>query len=75
MAQQSSAGTTLRWWLLAFSLLVAGRGFQYLGVDMAKNLKSVIKKIAGFSGKTLNKRQAQIPSETVIAAGQGLVLE
>lgn len=51
---------------LAFSLLAARRGFNYIGVDMSKNLKSLIKKIAGFTGKTLNKSQERIPAEKVI---------
>ena len=51
---------------LAFSLLANRRGFNYIGVDMSKNLKSLIKKIAGFSGKTLNKSQERIETEKVI---------
>lgn len=51
---------------LAFALLANRRGFNYIGVDMSKNLKSLIKKVAGFTGKTLNKSQERIPSEKVI---------
>lgn len=46
---------------MAFSLLRRRRGFTYIGVDMAKNLKSLIKRVAGFSGKTLNNSQKALP--------------
>lgn len=50
----------------AFMLLRHKRGFTFYGTDMAKNLKGLIKKVAGFTGKNLSAADKRIPAEDVL---------
>jgi hypothetical protein len=51
---------------MAFTLLRNKRGFTFFGQDMGKNLKSLIKKIAGKSGKTLNKADEAMKVDEIL---------
>lgn len=51
---------------LAFLLLREKRGFTFFGIDMARNLKGLIKKIAGLSGKDLRKADREIPRDQLL---------
>jgi len=51
---------------LAFKLLQQKRGFTFFGMDMAKNLKGLIKKVAGFSGKDLRAADKKIPRDHLL---------
>jgi superfamily I DNA/RNA helicase len=51
---------------MAFLLLKNCRGFTFYGTDMAKNLKSLIKKFCGFSGRKLRQADELIPREYVL---------
>jgi hypothetical protein len=51
---------------LAFLLLRQRRGFTFFGIDMARNLKGLIKKIAGLSGKDLRKADREIPRDQLL---------
>jgi DNA helicase II / ATP-dependent DNA helicase PcrA len=51
---------------LAFKLLQSKRGFTFFGLDMAKNLKGLIKKVAGFSGKDLRQADKAIPRDHLL---------
>lgn len=51
---------------LAFALLRHRRGFTFFGQDMAKNLKSLIKKIVGLTGRTLNREHNAIPKDEIL---------
>ena len=53
---------------MGFALIRARRGFQYFGVDMAKNLKGLIKKVAGFTGKSLTKNMEQTPTDKLLVS-------
>ena len=50
----------------AFLLLRQRKGFKFFGQDMAKNLKGLIKKVAGFTGKDLRVGDKAIPSEKIL---------
>lgn len=52
---------------MAFLCLANGRGFTFLGQDMAKNLKGLIKKIAGYAGKNLTKKDKQMLQSAILA--------
>jgi superfamily I DNA/RNA helicase len=51
---------------LAFGLIRNRRGFTFFGQNMAKNLKGLIKKVAGFAGQDLRVQHKQIPAEKVL---------
>jgi hypothetical protein len=51
---------------LAFLLLRSKRGFTYFGVDMAKNLKGLVKKVAGLTGKDLRVADKAIPRDQLL---------
>lgn len=60
---------------LAFNLVKNRRGFQFFGMDMAKNLKGLIKKVAGFSGKTMTRAMEAVPTDKILALLEGWYLE
>jgi len=51
---------------LAFALIRARKGFTFYGQDMAKNLKGLIKKIAGKTGQNLTKVDTMMPRDQLL---------
>lgn len=51
---------------LAFVLIRNKRGFTFYGQDMSKNLKGLIKKVAGFTGKTLSGRDRAMQTSDIL---------